>query len=389
MNRIEQDFEVARLIARSLTDSLSDEERRWLDAWRSESAAHETLYARLCSESALQQHAAQRLAFDEAEGWAGVQRRLNSRRRRQLWMRCASVAAIVLLPLCLAGWLWWSAQPEPIALPMEVAQEICPGSAHAWLTLDDGETVSLQHQTDTLLREGGATVARLDSACLSYAPQTLSSPSQMNHTVETPRGGEYTLLQRDGTRVHLNAMSSLRYPVAGGGERREVELTGEAYFEVSRSETPFVVRTQCMEVEVLGTQFNLSAYPDEASQATLVSGRVKVRVESGESCLLEPSQQATWMPDDHRLSIATVETDFYTSWIAGKIRFKDQRLEEIMKILSRWYGVETHYADERLKELRFGCHLNRYADITPFLHLLERTGKLHVRQQGRHLYFSF
>lgn len=111
--------------------------------------------------------------------------------------------------------------------------------------------------------------------------------------METPRGGEYALLLSDGTKVHLNAMTSLRFPVTFDNGPRKVELEGEAYFEVCKTGQPFIVCTQGMQVEVLGTTFNISAYPQEEYQTTLVNGSVKVNTETGESCILKPSQQAT------------------------------------------------------------------------------------------------
>ena len=197
--------------------------------------------------------------------------------------------------------------------------------------------------------------------------------------VETPHGGEYALLLSDGTKVHLNAMSSLRFPVTFDKGVREVKLQGEAFFEVSKTGQPFIVNINGMQVEVLGTTFNISAYPHEEYQTTLVNGSVKINTESGESRILKPSQQASFTPGNNSIQVRTVDTEFYTSWVKGKIHFKDQRLEDIMKTLSRWYDMKVIYADEKTKNIRFGCNVNRYAEITPFVQLLEQTEKVHVK----------
>lgn len=136
--------------------------------------------------------------------------------------------------------------------------------------------------------------------------------------METPRGGEYALLLSDGTKVHLNAMTSLRFPVTFDNGPRKVELEGEAYFEVCKTGQPFIVCTQGMQVEVLGTTFNISAYPQEEYQTTLVNGSVKVNTETGESCILKPSQQATISLGNSSIQIRMVDAGFYTSWIKGK-----------------------------------------------------------------------
>lgn len=391
---MEHNFEVARLIARHLTDSLTEEERRTLEAWRQESQAHEELFVRLCSENRWNEHVSQQLLFDASEGWLRFRKMQERRRRRRVRLRVAAVAALVALPLCLVGMVWWQGRHLSTAEPacrLAVAEKIEPGRAQALLTLDNGETVALDCRHDTLLRQAGNTLLRMDSAQLSYqtaAPDRQPDSRPIYNRVETPRGGEYTLTLSDGTRVHLNAMSSLRYPVTFVADKREVELSGEAFFEVSRAGTPFVVHTASMQVEVLGTTFNLSAYPDEHTQTTLVEGSVRLHAQGGAECLLHPSQQATWSPDSRQWQVQTVDTDFYTSWVKGKILFKDRPLGEIMKILSRWYGVETRFADEGLKKLRFGCHLNRYADITPFVRLLEQTGKVHVHMEGNQILFT-
>ena len=142
-----------------------------------------------------------------------------------------------------------------------------------------------------------------------------------------------------------------------------------------------------MQVEVLGTTFNISAYPNEEYQTTLVNGSVKVSAEKGESLILKPSQQATIALGSNSIQVRTVDTSFYTSWVKGKIYFKDQRLEDIMKTLSRWYDMNVVYENEGLKNIRFGCNLNRYEEITPFVKLLEKTEEVHVKIEGNTITF--
>ena len=182
-------------------------------------------------------------------------------------------------------------------------------------------------------------------------------------------------------------MSSLRFPVTFANEKREVELEGEAYFEVSKNGLPFIVSTHGMQIEVLGTTFNVSAYPNEECQTTLVNGSVKINAGQGESLILKPSQQASIAPGSNDIQVKTVDTSFYTSWIKGKINFKDQRLEDIMKILSRWYDMKVVYANADIKNIRFGCNIDRYEDIAPFVNLLEKTEKVHVKIKDKTITF--
>ncbi len=390
MDRMTPQFETARWIAAYLSNSLNSDEQMQLDRWRKASPAHEELFQRLCSEQRLLRYAEQRSWFDEAKGWQQLQQRLHRKQRiRLLISRVANVAAVLLLPLL------WSALTPHLPAPAGTSGSeqpvlhttISPGSSRALLTLEDGSTVALSATTDTLLTQAATTTLRLDSAQLTYqhaALPTTSQPMAWN-SIQTPQGGEYRLTLSDGTRVYLNAMSSLRFPVEFNGTQRTVELAGEAYFEVSHNGKPFIVKTQEMDVEVMGTSFNLSAYPDETTHTTLVSGRVKVSAPGAGSCLLAPSQQALLAPDKRELRVTQVDTDCFTAWTKGKILFKDERLDEMMKQLCRWYDMEVSFAEPQLKTLRFGCHLNRYHDITPFLSLLEQTGKVSIQTNGRRL----
>ena len=270
-----------------------------------------------------------------------------------------------------------------------MAQPILPGAAKAILTLDNGETINLNKETADALQTIEGTNIQIDSTTLNYqlAQSTPARPKPIYNKVEIPRGGEYALVLSDGTKVHLNSMSSLRFPVAFTTGKREVELQGEAYFEVSKNGQPFIVNANGMQVEVLGTAFNISAYPNEEYQTTLVNGSVKVSAEKGESLILKPSQQATIALGSNSIQVRTVDTSFYTSWVKGKINFKDQRLEDIMKTLSRWYDMNVVYENEKLKNIRFGCNLNRYEEITPFVKLLEKTEEVYVKIEGNTITF--
>ena len=178
-------------------------------------------------------------------------------------------------------------------------------------------------------------------------------------------------------------MSSVRFPARFAKDVRMVELEGEAYFEVSRTGQPFMVKTKGMTVEVLGTSFNISAYEDEDCRTTLVSGSVRVRTEKGEAIVLKPSEQATVTRHGDGIEVRNVDTSFYTSWINGKINFRDQRLEDIMKTLGRWYDMDVIYTDKAAKDMRFGCYVNRYDNITPLVELLEQTGRVSVDVKGK------
>ena len=340
---IKQDFYIANLIARYLSEEITPEETIKLTAWREESTAHEILFKKICDEENQKQHFRKNTAFNPSSGWKEVEKRIKRNNNRSRYIKIVSYAAIILLPVLFVSISMKFTSPVSLSDKQFIAQSILPGESKAILTLEDGQTIHINKETESLLEKIDGARVHMDSTMLNYQVTSKTAPKNkpVYNKVETPRGGEYALLLSDGTKVHLNAMTSLRFPVTFDNGPRKVELEGEAYFEVCKTGQPFIVCTQGMQVEVLGTTFNISAYPQEEYQTTLVNGSVKVNTETGESCILKPSQQATISLGNSSIQIRMVDAGFYTSWIKGKIHFKDQRLEDIMKILSRWYDMEV------------------------------------------------
>lgn len=385
---IKQDFHIANLIAQYISGEITEEQTAELTSWRKESSAHEILFQKICDEENLKQHIRQSTSFNPLSGWAEVEKRIRKDKNKSRYIKILSYAAVIMLPIIFVGVSMKFKSPFPHEQIL-VAQSILPGESKAILTLDNGKTINLDKKASDLLEQIDGTNIQVDSTMLNYqlAQKSTKEKEPIYNKVETPRGGEYALLLSDGTKVHLNAMSSLRFPVTFAKGTREVELEGEAFFEVSKTGEPFIVNMNGMQVEVLGTTFNISAYPNEEYQTTLVTGSVKVNTETGESCILKPSQQASVTLGNNSIQVRTVDAEFYTSWVKGKIHFKDQRLEDIMKTLSRWYDMEVIYANEKIKDIRFGCNVDRYTEITPFVRLLERTEKVHVKVNGKTITF--
>ena len=356
---IKEYFHIAHLISRHLSGEVTPEESRFLDKWRKESKSHEQLFQKICSDEHYAQHEIRKMEFDSQAGWKGVETRIKRMELRRRHLKLLRYVALFIAPVLI---LVFALQDISVPHVMDgnqllAAQQILPGGAKAILTLDNGETVYLDENADGRQLQLAGKQIQIDSTTLNYSAadgQVVQSALAYNK-VEVPRGGEYTLVLNDGTKVHLNSMSSLRFPLTFEAGKREVELAGEAYFE--------------------------------EYQATLVSGSVKVDTGEGQSLVLKPSQQASLIPGSGNIQVRTVDTAFYTSWVKGKINFKDQRLEDIMRILSRWYNIEVDYSDEALKNLRFGCYVNRYEEIAPFLELLEATENIHVKINGKTIIF--
>lgn len=392
---LEQDFYIAALIAKSITNSLSEEEARELENWKNASEHNLRLFESMCRKENLYEYSLRAEKYDRTVGWEQVQKRIRMTRRKKLYTVFWQHVAIFLLPLMAGVFTWYfTHETKPVLSKTVIAQSvhITPGESKAVLTLGDGTVVGLNAESRQELNESGIQI-NVDKAELAYdkkeaeaIPAEATSEEIVYNKIDIPRGGEYKLRLSDGSMVHLNSLSSLRYPVRFSGEVREVELTGEAFFEVSKSQTPFIVKTKGVDIRVLGTTFNVSAYPEnQYTQATLVTGSVRVDTKEGGQIMLKPSQQAELDNRSHELVVRQVDVTFYTSWVSGKIYFKDERLEDIMNTLSRWYDIHVVFVDKSKKDLRFGCNLNRYEEIAPFLELLNATGRVKTKVQGREI----
>ena len=251
--------------------------------------------------------------------------------------------------------------------------------------MDDGRSVNI---TDTISQviavSGGASITTSGSG-LKYEAEkdSLVVPAQMKYnTLIVPRGGEYELLLSDGTRVWMNSESKLVYPIHFSGDSREVQMEGEVCFKVAKNERqPFSVKTKSVSVEVLGTFFNVEAYPDDkAITTTLVEGRVNVS-NGKEEFIMEPDQQV--IAEDGQLVVREVDAAEVVRWIEGVCYFSETSLEDIMDKLARWYDVEIFFASESAKKAHFSLEIERYDNIAAVLSKIEQTGRVKFKINGR------
>ena len=237
-----------------------------------------------------------------------------------------------------------------------------------------------------MVRQPGVVVV-FDTAIhlLSYQKDSSREIDEVFYNeVHIPKGGEYALMLADGSRVWLNAETTLRFPVQFAADKREVFLEGEACFEVTRNERcPFLVRTPQRTVEVLGTIFNVCAYPsDPYWHTTLVSGKVKIDTDES-SCILSPSEQYLENRETGEKEIRQVRASEYLSWRLGKISFRGECLENIIQKLERWYDFQIFYANDEVRHMRFRGVINKYDPFDVVLRKLERTTDIRFDIKGR------
>jgi len=295
---------------------------------------------------------------------------------RYLWPKIAA-AAVLIFSL---GLYWWSGKDQsPIAqqsAPTVQLADIPPGGNKAILTLGDGSSIMLDSaKNGSLASQGSTNVTKSKKGELVYNASGNSDQAVVFNTVATPKGGQYHIVLPDGSKVWLNAASSLRFPTAFRGKERKVEITGEVYFEVAHNaKMPFIVKAGETEIAVLGTHFNVMAYPDEkALKTTLLEGSVKVS-RGGKSAMLAPGQQASIRNIADNIRVAdNVDMEKEMAWKNGYFQFQDDNLENIMRQISRWYDVDVTYEGNPGKET-FTGRLPRNGNVSKVFKILSLSG---------------
>ena len=300
-------------------------------------------------------------------------------------VRLAAAAAVLLLVAAGTYWLLIQNRTNSDANKGSLAykNDLAPGTNKALLTLANGNKIILDSAANGLLaHQGNTKIEKLTNGELAYRPGGIGEKGIFN-TLSTPRGGQYRLVLPDGSRVWLNAASSIRYPTAFTGSERVVELSGEAYFEIAANPAmPFRVGSGATEIQVLGTHFDVQAYPEEEGlSTTLLQGSVQV-VNAGHRALLVPGQQAITRAGTIIEIRKEADTAQAVAWKNGYFQFTDAPIETIMRQISRWYDVDIEYLGD-VRSLQFGAVVSRRAHVSEVLHFLELTGVVHFQIEGR------
>ncbi|QNK61521.1 FecR family protein [Pedobacter sp. PAMC26386] len=305
-------------------------------------------------------------------------------------------AALSLLVLGTTFFLYFNRFSSKISKnTSQLASVIQPGGNKATLTLANGEKISLTDTTNgEIAEQSGICVTKTADGQLVYTVKNSAAASSLKNTlqfntIETPVGGQYQINLPDGTKVWLNAASSLKYPTQFAGNERKVELTGEGYFEVSKDKKrPFTVVTDQQQVRVLGTHFNVNAYKEEhVIKTTLLEGSVRVSKiyepeNQGSSKLLSPGQQASLKQAS--FDVNRVDIENVVAWKNGYFTFADEDLEVSMRKLSRWYNVDITY-DGKFDNITFGGTISRSKSLSEVIKILELTRKMKFKIEGRRI----
>lgn len=319
-----------------------------------------------------------------------VKTKVISTKSSNLFVRI-SVAAAILAFVMIGVYFFSAKQKIPSNAFQKIEnqkQDVAPGVNKAMLTLADGSTIILDSIADLkasqlALRKG----FKIEDGQLLYNKGNNDDESLIKYnTVSTPRGGQYQIVLADGSKVWLNAASSLRFPTSFSGKNRKVELTGEAYFEVAHNKNiPFLVTVKGIEVLVLGTHFNINSYDDEeVVKTTLLEGSVRETIEDkSQSVLIEPGQQVQVGKGKIVSVLNNVDVTQVTAWQKGLFEFNNSDLPTIMRQISRWYDVEIIYQG-KIGDARFGGGISKSLPLSEVLKLLKANG-VNFQLNGRTL----
>jgi len=325
-------------------------------------------------------------AIDQYELGKKVSKRV---RNKFLTWRVIYRSAAAILIIWLSGYLFYSiqqknAKPDPIRnSPQSATSEVLPGSNKARLTLGDGSVVSLDDAGNgEVALQGKTEISKLSEGQLVYKSADINDSEVLFNVLTTPRGGQFKLTLPDGSNVWLNSASSIRYPTAFTAKERKVEISGEAYFEITHDEAkPFLVNVGAMDVKVLGTHFNINAYHDEAIiKTTLLQGSVSM-LKEGLATILKPGQQAQLGNSGVIRLVNDVDVDEVIAWKNGYFSFNKADLKTVMRQIARWYDVEITY-EGAIPERQFVGKISRNSNASEVLKILQET-KVHFRIEGK------
>ena len=376
-------YRIIELIKRHFAGEITREEEIELFEWIQQNPNHQVFFDVRSMEIENRKRKEVFAEIDEEKALRFFERKIGFRHQVSVsrwvgYVAAVAACAIVLSVLCLTSRDGLLGEQESVAM--------IAGKKQATLILSGGQSVVLDKQ-DTLneILVNNGVKALDEKGALIYQDHSDKVVKRQYNELVTPRGGEFRVTLSDGTVVYLNADTRLKYPVTFVPDKREVHLSGEAYFEVAKdSLRPFYVITDNVKVKVYGTAFNVNTHRKGFVRTTLVNGKVGVTIVStGQEMMLKPNQMLEYDSGTGSVELKDVDVYTYTAWKSGEFVFVNDRLEEIMEQLSIWYDADIFYANEELKDLRFTGDATRFTQVRDILSILEKTGSVVFGVKGR------
>jgi ferric-dicitrate binding protein FerR (iron transport regulator) len=377
---LEKNFNISELIARKIKNEISQDQEVALRNWIAESDENAALYNKLIDADQALEKLTEYDQYPVDKAWAKVQSKLAKPTVPMRSVPYMFKIAAVLIPLFIVSIISYKFWPTNEGLELAQLDEIIqPGQEKATLVLADGREIVLDQNTNLdEFANSGSNITNNHNE-LNYASDSNAELKSVYHTIKTPKGGSYSLRLADGSKIQLNSESSFSYPVHFVDSVRNVYLEGEAYFNVAHNGKPFVVNADEVDIRVLGTSFNVNAYQEKKTiSTTLVEGKVFVSNETNTQAgkILLPNDRANYDTHNKLISVKQVDTDIYTSWIDGKLEFNNEKLEDVMIRLSRWYNFYYEFANPKVKSIRFTARIDGDTKISKVLEMIQMTSDI-------------
>jgi len=381
---------IKSLLLKHLRAQTTPEEQTVIEAWLAASKANQELFAELNDPDLVARSLEKMDLLHEDQVWQRLQANTTGKPpvHRVHFLRRYGWAAAAVFFVLLGTGAWWilhNPEQKQIALTQQqrFRNDVPPAKNEAVLTLAGGQKIVLDSASNGTITRQGNTTIRNGNGQLVYNELHEKPTELLYNTLATGRGSQYQLILPDGSKVWLNAASSITYPTTFAGAERKVAVTGEAYFEIAGDKShPFVVQNKEVSIQVLGTSFNVNTYDDEdALRTTLLEGSVKV-VKDHNSSILHPGQQAILSRNNTPIKVIDhPDIDEVMAWKNGVFRFNDATIESIMREMTRWYDVEVVY-EARISQ-HFIADVPRDVPASELLKLLELTDQVHFKIEGK------
>lgn len=371
------EHQIARLVHDRILGIISDEDEKELKAWLDADSSHRHLFDKLMSRNDLATRYRQYAAVDSERAWQSFSNRSRKARLISLWKKVASIAAVAIVVIAGATYVWQSKHGTAIE-KYALAQKV---------KLTPAADKARQAAIKTGRQQGVVVVGNKTytiSSPQDYAKILAEVPADEEWTVSTKQDKEYWLTLSDGTQVHLDNHSSMKYPAVFSDNHREVALTGTAWFKVAHGTSPFTVSTPDGIVTDRGTEFMVCTHGTNGNtNVVLFEGKVGVSQNGGTEIALKPGQKAEM---SHRgINVEKANLDVYRAWNEGEFLFQDMTLEEMMDVVSHWYDVDIVFKSQAYSRMTFTGSIDRYGTLDGLLKALRSITNLPIHQDGKRI----
>lgn len=369
-----------KLLLKVLSEEIPENDRHF-QRWLNEDTENRKLYL------SLKEGRQNEELFDKDKVFNTISSKLslNTGKRKPLyqkkWFKYAvSSVAVIALSIIVLNYFTFQENTTPERIDKNIFD---PGSKKAYLLSMQGEKIDLSESFE-VKKEDGTIISNNSEGVISFQKTAPVKKTIEHQTIYVPKSGEYELILSDGSKVFLNSESQLTFPSYFEGDTRNVELTGEAYFEVKKDEKPFIIQTPDLMIEVLGTSFNINAYQTNPYvNATLVEGSIRIHLsENQETFLLQPEHNFRLDKLSDEISVQQVNTDVYTSWVKGEFVFRNQPLSEIFVQLERWYDFRIVYESPDIGKMRFTGSVEKARPLNYLLDQIQAVTDIGYRPEG-------